>query len=288
MGTIVDTSKMCIALKWMGRGACLVDISDGEGHVSNQTTSHAIEAFADFVRENKEQQMQFSFDRENINRRQQLFYEMYEVEGRRFPGVVGILDNTHIAIQKPKTDQFDFHNRKNFHSLNVLTVVGPSLEFMYLYTGGAGRSHDSAVLSQTYLVECLEQLLSEDHYLLADMGYALRRNIMIQFRQPSTANEELFNQLLKKLRCVVERAIGILKARFRCLSYKRCGPLPFPPEKASKVIMACTLLHNYLIRNGVPLPDPERDVIFPVQTPDDPDTATGELNRRRIMARIFH
>lgn len=42
----------------------------------------------------------------------------FEVEGR-FPGVIGIIDGTHIRIKAPESEPEAYVNRKKFHSLNV-------------------------------------------------------------------------------------------------------------------------------------------------------------------------
>lgn len=44
-----------------------------------------------------------------------------------FPGVIGCIDCTHIAIHSPSVDDPEFHehlyvNRKNYHSINVQLV----------------------------------------------------------------------------------------------------------------------------------------------------------------------
>lgn len=36
----------------------------------------------------------------------------------RFPGTIGAIDGTHIAILKPTADEHNFINRKGFHSIN--------------------------------------------------------------------------------------------------------------------------------------------------------------------------
>lgn len=42
----------------------------------------------------------------------------FEVEGR-FPGVIGIIDGTHIRIKAPESEPEAYDNCKKFHSLNV-------------------------------------------------------------------------------------------------------------------------------------------------------------------------
>ena len=42
----------------------------------------------------------------------------FEDEGR-FPGVIGLIDGTHIRIRVPENEPEAYINRKKFHSLNV-------------------------------------------------------------------------------------------------------------------------------------------------------------------------
>ena len=42
----------------------------------------------------------------------------FEDEGR-FPGVIGLIDGTHIRIRAPENEPEAYINRKKFHSLNV-------------------------------------------------------------------------------------------------------------------------------------------------------------------------
>lgn len=44
------------------------------------------------------------------------------MEKFHFPGVLGCIDGTHVAIIRPKEHEETFLNRKNYHSLNVLIV----------------------------------------------------------------------------------------------------------------------------------------------------------------------
>jgi len=57
---------------------------------------------------------------------------------------------------------------------------------------------------------------------------------------------ELFNLRHFSLRVTVERAFGALKNRFRILDNK-----PFHPYKTQvKLVLACCILHNWILRHG--------------------------------------
>ncbi|KAL3518221.1 hypothetical protein ACH5RR_020810 [Cinchona calisaya] len=59
--------------------------------------------------------------------------------------------------------------------------------------------------------------------------------------------EEKFNQAHAKLRNVIERTFGVLKARFPILD--RMTPYPFPTQR--NIVIAYVAIHNYLQRTGV-------------------------------------
>lgn len=56
-----------------------------------------------------------------------------------------------------------------------------------------------------------------------------------------------FNQKLLSLRQSVERCIGVIKGRFRCLLGER--KLRYDPPKVGHIIYSCATLHNFLIAN---------------------------------------
>lgn len=51
-----------------------------------------------------------------------------------------------------------------------------------------------------------------------------------------------FNNILAKARCQVERVIGILKGRWRCLCSDR--KLRYPPATVANIVNVCAALHN--------------------------------------------
>lgn len=54
-----------------------------------------------------------------------------------------------------------------------------------------------------------------------------------------------FNRHLLALRQSVERCIGVLKGRFRCILGER--QLRYCPTKVGHIIYSCAMLHNFLI-----------------------------------------
>ena len=69
-------------------------------------------------------------------------------------------------------------------------------------------------------------------------------NWLSDFRSGGKAvgKEEIFNQCHARLRNVIERAFGVVKAHFPIL--KRMAPYSFTTQ--TKIVMACFSIHNFL------------------------------------------
>jgi hypothetical protein len=96
-------------------------------------------------------------------------------------------------------------------------------------------------------------------FYLVDAGYACRPGFLPPYRGTwyhlneysgrnyPTNHKELFNLRHSSLRVTVERAFGALKNRFRILDNK-----PFHPYKTQvKLVLACCILHNWIIGYGL-------------------------------------
>jgi hypothetical protein len=96
-------------------------------------------------------------------------------------------------------------------------------------------------------------------FYLLDAGYACRPEFLPSYRgtryhlkeygsrNHPTNPQELFNLRHSSLRVTVERAFGALKNRFRILDNK-----PFHPFKTQvKLVLACCILHNWILDHGV-------------------------------------
>jgi hypothetical protein len=105
----------------------------------------------------------------------QISKKFFDIGG--FPQVAGCVDGTHITVSPRKQDEEACLNRKSTHSLNVMVVCGPDLQFFYINANFPGRCHDSRVLRQTQLWETFETLHQRPFpgaVILGDSGYPLR------------------------------------------------------------------------------------------------------------------
>lgn len=63
-----------------------------------------------------------------------------------------------------------------------------------------------------------------------------------------TLRQTIYNDIIVSTRSLVERTIGLLKVRFRCILGER--QLRYHQTKVSKIVYTCATLHNFLLLNG--------------------------------------
>ncbi len=104
----------------------------------------------------------------------------------------------------------------------------------------------------------MDQIIAKPEYhLLGDGAYPTKSYLLKPFRDDGalTPAQLRFNRAHASCRSSVERGIGRLKGRFRCLHFLDVRS----PDKAKKIIATCCALHNFAIRNRDFLDDEEND-----------------------------
>ncbi|XP_068673175.1 putative nuclease HARBI1 [Montipora foliosa] len=138
----------------------------------------------------------------------------------RFPGVVGAVDGTFIRVRAPMEEPQAYVCRKKFHALQLQVVCDDNMMLRDTFTGWPGSVHDSRVRRNSSQFRTSQHKFGEDTHLLGDGGYPLLTWLITPFRDNGhvTRDQRKFNKVLSSLRQVVERAIGLLKGRWRKLS----------------------------------------------------------------------
>lgn len=207
-----------------------------------------------------------------------------------FPGVIGAIDCTHIAILKPRGDEHNFINRKGFHSLNCQLICDDNLLINNVFANYGGSTHDSFVWRHSAVKEYMQQLYDnrESCWLIGDSGYPLQPFLVVPFHNPLEGSpQQRFNYAHIRARNCVERCIGVLKMRFRCLMRERS--LRYTPNFVSSLLKACAILHNSCVKERVPLlnediHDHPQLMDFDV-APAPPANEPGELAARGLQVR---
>lgn len=221
------------------------------------------------------------------------------MERSGFPGAVGAIDCTHIAILKPRVDEHNFLNRKGYHSLNVQCICDPNMKIINLNTNYGGATHDSFIWRQSgiqRIMSHIHNLGETNSWLIGDSGYPLQPYLLKPFlNPPPNSPESRFNTAHCRARNVIERCFGILKMRFRCLLQERVAR--YDPYFVGMLVTACSILHNMCLAAGVPLvgeanadlPDEDNVNNIPngAPRPDVHLLREGERTRANILQGYF-
>ncbi|XP_049888362.1 putative nuclease HARBI1 [Epinephelus moara] len=167
-----------------------------------------------------------------------------------FCRVAGSIDGCHVRIVPPRQFAGDYFNRKLFHSIQFQAICDHKGRFLDVVVGFPGCVHEARVLrSSPFHVHQLYP--PPGWYLIGDGGYPCLAEpicLLTGFREPvRNAVEGRYNARLSRARCVVERAFGVLKTRWRSIFLKA---LEVKVEFVPEVITACLFLHNLCISNG--------------------------------------
>ncbi|KAI3758840.1 hypothetical protein L6452_06412 [Arctium lappa] len=131
--------------------------------------------------------------------------------------------------------------------------------FTFVWAGWEGIAHDSRVLTEVAFNPTSGfPFPPPSKYYLCDAAYTNTRGFMTPYRNTrywladfrrrrALTKEERFNHAHAQLRNVIERAYGVLKARFPIL--RQMAPYPFPIQK--DVVIACFAIHNFIRRCNI-------------------------------------
>jgi hypothetical protein len=98
--------------------------------------------------------------------------QMEFMEKFGFPGVIGAIDGTHVAILQPVEDEHVYFNRKGFHSKNVQIICDANLLILNVNANLGGSAHDSFIWRNSDVHETLEDLYQS--VVIGDSGYPLQ------------------------------------------------------------------------------------------------------------------
>ena len=179
--------------------------------------------------------------------------KFFQITGR-FPRIVGLIDGTQIPIYgpHPPANEATFVNRKGVHAINCQVVCDVNKKIISFDARWPGSTHDAYILRNSEVFEIFDSGIMENGLLLGDSGYGFASWLLTPYLNPTTDAEVHYNVIHKRTRCAVERCIGILKMRWRCLT----KPIMFQPGRASKIIASCAALHNFAVSHRLQLPEP--------------------------------
>lgn len=183
--------------------------------------------------------------------------EKYDVKWN-FPHCLGALDGKHCIIQAPIHSGSDYFNYKQNFSIVLFGVADADYCLTFADVGCQGRISDGGVLRNSFFGKKLQnnQLnlppekelenrnMKVPYVFVGDDAFCLHANLLKAYpvEQHKGSVKRIFNYRLCRARRIIENVFGIISAVFRVLR----KPILLSPEKATKVVLACIYLHNFL------------------------------------------
>ncbi|KAJ6818967.1 putative nuclease HARBI1 [Iris pallida] len=197
-------------------------------------------------------------------------------EERGFPGMLGSLDCMHWAWKNcPTAWAGHYSGRHGGPTIILEAVASYDLWIWHAYFGLPGSNNDINVLQSSNLFDELAQgkappanytILGKHYdigYYLADGIYPKWSTLVQTISQPQGRKKQHFATMQERYRKDVERAFGVLQARFAIIK----GPSRFWDKRVLHDIMtACVILHNMTVED-------ERDEEADIGTHDGPSGA---------------
>ncbi|KYN06978.1 hypothetical protein ALC62_02063 [Cyphomyrmex costatus] len=173
-------------------------------------------------------------------------------------------------------------NRKGRFSIQLQVICKDDLSFIHVFAGMPGCVHDMRVFLYSGVQQyCTPEYFPEDSHLLGDAANSIQKNVMVPFNDNGhlTKKQKEFNHYLSSARITVERAIALLKGRWRYLLDK----LPMTRTDLIPYYIVSCVLHNICLLNY-------GTIEIPIVIPDtlhimEPLAITNELKEEENIKR---
>uniref|UniRef100_A0A674DMB6 DDE Tnp4 domain-containing protein n=1 Tax=Salmo trutta TaxID=8032 RepID=A0A674DMB6_SALTR len=142
-------------------------------------------------------------------------------------------------------EPFCFYYKGTF-SLVILALLDANYRFTAIQVGDFGRNSDGGVyVPQDAFLPGSEDLGTIPYTMVGDAAFPLKPHLMRPYAGNNISYEkEMFNYRLCRARMTVEKAFGILAARWRIL-YQKINLLP---SKVDTLVVVMCILHNFLTK----------------------------------------
>ena len=235
--------QLLLALYYLGSTVSFRKISEQ----FNMTMSSAFD-FIDEVVEQLASMKDIFIRMPNGHQMQSTVDGFYEVCGVQ--GVIGAVNDCHIPIRKPMHDPDTFSNWRGFFSIHLMTVSDANDRLTDVCVGWPGGMHEAEVLdsgplsAQLSRDELREVYIPGDCFMVGAETLPLRPWLMTPYRAsrlpPNDTRKHYYNSKLLQTAEMGKRAVGVLRARFRRLSFVDTKSV----KKAVMLTCASCVLHN--------------------------------------------
>ncbi|KAJ8893527.1 hypothetical protein PR048_006125 [Dryococelus australis] len=129
------------------------------------------------------------------------------------------MDGSHVKVKVRDPNKQNYCNVKCDYSEHFQVIVDGNGKFIDIFAGYPGSVYDSRVLRASPIYGQALMYPPPGYFLLGDGGYPLLEKPVCSvtpYRNPEANNhaQNMFNTCHSRARSVVERAFGIVKARW--------------------------------------------------------------------------
>lgn len=231
-GALSSLQKMKICLRYLADPGFQKGIGEELG-VEQSTVSRTVSNVVQKIISQADYWIKFPTTQNSIMEAKELWRNRYH-----FPTAIGVIDCTHIGIEKPKLHGDEYINRRGKPTLNVQATCDAKCMFTSVDVSWPGSVHDSRIWKNSEFRQTM--MRTDNTVLLGDEGYGIEPWLMVPFRNPDDAIKRSYNNLLKQERVIIERCFGQVKRRFPILKYVCLVKL----KNISNIVIACFILHN--------------------------------------------
>ena len=241
--------KVAVTLRWLAGGA-MYDIADHFGY-SVPTVycakERTIKAILRCGQSGQIGPVEFKEDDETWLAEKAELFQGARISNPLGRKCVGALDGLAIEIERPTKDfqPKQYSNRKGFYAICCQAICDAQNRFLLFDCRSPGSTHDSVAFSRTSLFPKIQQGLPDDYWIAADAAYPLVGSLVKPFRGKVRTDqwEDSFNYHLSSLRVTIENSFGIFIQRWGIF----WRSLQCDPDTATRIILACVFLHNFII-----------------------------------------
>ncbi|XP_053565600.1 putative nuclease HARBI1 isoform X2 [Bombina bombina] len=153
-----------------------------------------------------------------------------------FSKVMGSIDCFDVALRPPQGEEVLYKNNSQFHSIKVQMVCDANMRIQNVFAGLPGSADDAYILHNSSVFRDFESEALSGGWLVGNSRYACRSWLMTPVAQPSTPEEQRYNESHKRAWLSVQCTLSMLKSRFRCLDHCGGGALQYSPQKQMQMM----------------------------------------------------
>ncbi|XP_061177041.1 putative nuclease HARBI1 [Saccostrea echinata] len=274
--------QVLVALRYFATGSFYITLGDTLS-VSKSTAGRAVRRVTDLLCTQVRQFVRLPDRNESIC----IKSAFHKIAG--FPSIVGCVDGTMIKIIAPAENESDYLCRKGYYALNIQMTCDPQFRVLDVVARWPGSVHDARIFRESSLCKMMEEGQLSG-ILLGDSGYGLKPYLMTPYMAEDAPGNRRFNTAHCRTRLLFRFVSSIEQQTLQLtISILEISSFRTKPERACRIVTACTILHNIGIERRDILQDADvmNDVCAMADDLQVQDDAVGRTVRDHIRDTYF-